>query len=105
MSGTDTKITKSVQVPTFDGKKIQFGIWWPRFKVYYVTKSVSDALFEIFALTSDPKAVPADNKSLKEYNIKIGKNATCAAAMTLAYTASTLMELVIFLSYTFPGRG
>ena len=94
MSESDTKNTKAVQVPIFNGKKGQFGIWWPRFKAYCVMKGIQDALSDNFVLPADPKNVPAGDDAKKEHNLKIGKNAACAAALTLAFTTPTLMEMI-----------
>ena len=91
MSEADTKSTKAVQVPVFNGKKAQFGIWWPRFKAYCVMKGIEDALFENFALPADPKIIPSGDAAEKEHKLKVGKNPACAAALTLAFTTPTLM--------------
>ena len=91
---TDSKSTKAVQVPVFNGKKNQFGIWWPRFKAYCVMKGIQDTLFDDFVLPANPKTVPTDDVAAKEHNLKIGKNAACSAALTLAFTTPTLMEMM-----------
>ena len=94
MSEADTKSTKAVQVPTFNGKKSQFGIWWPRFKAYCVMKGISKALMDTFVLPADPKTEPTGDDAKLEHRMKIGKNAACAAALTLAFTIPTLMEMI-----------
>ena len=78
----DTKSTKAVQVPVFNGKKSQFGIWWPRFKAYCVMKGIQEALQDGFALPVDPTALLATDDELKKFKFKIGANAACAAALT-----------------------
>ena len=94
MSKTDIKSTKTVLVPVFDGKKSQFGIWWPRFKTYCVMKGISEVLQETFTLPIDPKIIPSGDDAKKEHQLKIGKNAACAAALTLEFTTPTLMEMI-----------
>ena len=94
MSESDTKSTKAVQVPTFNGKKNQFGVWWPRFKAYCVMKGISEALNENFLLPTDPNVLPTGDDAIKEHNLKVGKNAACSAALTLAFTTTTLMEMI-----------
>ena len=90
----DTKSTKAVQVPVFNGKKSQFGIWWPRFKAYCVMKGIQEALQDGFALPVDPTALPETDDELKKFKFKIGANAACSAALTLAFTTPTLLEMV-----------
>ena len=81
-------------MPIFNGRKNQFGIWYPRFKAYCVAKGINEALEHNFALPSDPKAVPATEEAKKEHNSKIAKNAAASAAITLAFTTATLMDMV-----------
>ena len=91
---TDAKSTKAVQVPVFNGKKSQFGIWWPRFKAYCVMKGIQDALQEGFTLPADPNTLPTDADALKEHKLKFGTNAAYSATLTLAFTTSTLLEMI-----------
>ena len=91
---TDAKSTKAVQVPIFNGKKNQFGIWWPRFKAYCVMKGIENSLEEGFALPADPAALPTNDVALKEHKYKVGSNAACSAALTLAFTTPTLLEMI-----------
>ena len=81
-------------MPVFNGKKNQFGIWYPRFKAYCVAKGINEALDDNFALPIDPDAVPLTDEAKKEHNAKIAKNAAASAALTLAFTTATLMDIV-----------
>ena len=94
MSEVETKSSRTVQVPVFNGKKNQFGIWYPRFKAYCVAKGIHEALENSFALPADPKAVPTAEEAKKEHQDKISKNAAASAALTLAFTTATLMDIV-----------
>ena len=91
---TDAKSTKAVQVPVFNGKKNQFGIWWPRFKAYCVMKGIQTALEKDYALPVDPTAFPTGDAALKKHKFLVGANAACSAALTLAFTTSTLMDMI-----------
>ena len=91
---TDTKSTKAVQVPVFNGKKSQFGIWWPRFKAYCVMKGIQEALQESFVLPPDPTNLPTNEDDLKKHKFKVEANAACSAALTLAFTTPTLLEMI-----------
>ena len=91
---TDAKSTKAVQVPVFNGKKSQFGIWWPRFKAYCVMKGIQEALQDGFALPADPTALPTGDDAIKKHKHQVGSNAACCAALTLAFTTPTLLEMI-----------
>ena len=91
---TDAKSTKAVQVPVFNGKKSQFGIWWPRFKAYCVMKGIQTALKDDFVLPADPTALPTGDEAIKKHKFQVGANASCSAALTLAFTTSTLMDMI-----------
>ena len=67
---TDAKSTKAVQVTVFNGKKIQFGIWWPRFKAYCVMKGIQEALQDGFALPANPTALLTTEDALKKHTIQ-----------------------------------
>ena len=69
---TDAKSTKAVQVPVFNGKKSQFGIWWPRFKAYCVMKGIQEALQDRFNLAANPTTLPTGNDAIKKHKFKIG---------------------------------
>ena len=94
----DAKSTKAVQVPVFNGKKSQFGIWWLRFKAYCVMKGIQEALQDGFNLPTDPEAVPAGatatDEAIKKHKFQVGANAACCAALTLAFTTPTLLEMI-----------
>ena len=94
MSEGENRSSKTVQVPVFNGKKSQFGIWFPRFKAYCVAKDIHEALESTFALPADPKAVPTTEDAKKAHKSKISKNAAASAALTLAFTTATLMDIV-----------
>ena len=94
MSEVDTKSSRTVQVPVFNGKKNQFGIWYPRFKAYCVAKGIYEALEDNFALPADPKAVPTAEEAKKEHTSNISKNAAASASLVLAFTTATLMDIV-----------
>ena len=94
MSEGENKSSKTVQVPIFNGKKNQFGIWYPRFKAYCVAKGIHEALEDNFVLPADPKAVSTTDPAKQEHKAKISKNAAASAALTLAFTTATLMDIV-----------
>ena len=86
---TDSKSTKAVQVPVFNGKKNQFGIWWPRFKAYCVMKGIQEALQDGFALPADPGTYPAGDDAIKEHKYKVTANAACSAGWIRATSRSS----------------
>ena len=94
MSEVETKSSRTVQVPVFNGKKNQFGIWYPRFKAYCVAKGINEALDDNFTLPIDPDTVPSTDEAKKDHKAKIAKNAAASAALTLAFTTATLMDIV-----------
>ena len=83
-----------MQVPVFNGKKSQFGIWFPRFRAYCVSKDIHEALESTFALPADPKTVPTQEDAKKAHKLKIAQNAAASAALTLAFTTATLMDII-----------
>ena len=89
---TDAKSTKAVQVPVFNEKKSQFGIWWPRFKAYCVMKGIQEALQEGFALPANLATLLTGDDAIKEHKLKVVANAACCAALALAFTTPTLLE-------------
>ena len=93
-NSTDAKSTKAVQVPVFNGKKSQFGIWWPRFKAYCVMKGIQEALQDGFNLPIDPATLPTGDDAIKKHKFKVGANAACSTALTLDFTTPTLLERI-----------
>ena len=67
MSEAENRSSKTVQVPIFNGKKNQFGIWYPRFKAYCVAKGIYKAFEDNFALPVDPKALATAEEAKKEH--------------------------------------
>ena len=63
----DKRTSKSVQVPTFNGKKATFGVWWPRFRAYCTVKKIGRALYQTFNLPVDPTKEPSDDKLKPEF--------------------------------------
>ena len=95
MSEEEKRTTKSVQVPTFNGKKSTFGVWWPRFRAYCTVRKIGRALYQTFKLPVDPKSEPADEAKKKEFQKILQDNNECVAGLTLAFTTPQLMELVV----------
>ena len=84
-----------MQVPTFNGKKATFGIWWPRFRAYCTVKKIGRALYQSFALPPDPSKVPTTPEDKKDFLRVIQDNDECVAGLTLAFTTTQLMEFVV----------
>ena len=57
-------------------------------------KGIQEALQEWFNLPANPTALLTDEDALKEFKFKIGANAACSAALILAFTTPTLLEMV-----------
>ena len=95
MSEEKDRGSKSVQVPTFNGKKATFGIWWPRFRAYCTVKKIVRALYQSFALPPDPSKVPSKEEEKKDFLKLIQDNDECVAGLTLAFTTTQLMEFVV----------
>ena len=95
MSEEKERGSKSVQVPTFNGKRSTFGIWWPRFRAYCTVKKIGRALYQTFVLPPDPSKKPTAEADIKEFDKLISDNDECVAGLTLAFTTTQLMELVV----------
>lgn len=104
MSEAKFKSTRTVQAPIFSRKKTQFGIWYPRFKTYSVTKGISEALYSDFDLSSDPNAVPTVEADKKEHMSKLAKNTSAAVVLILAFITVPLLDIIISTKTTeYPG--
>ena len=95
MSEEKERGSKSVQVPTFNGKKSMFGIWWPRFRAYCTVKKIGRALYQTFQLPPDPEKLPTKEEDKKKFERMIEDNDECVAGLTLAFTTNQLMEFVV----------
>ena len=57
-------------------------------------KGIQDALQDGFVLPADPDTLPTGDEAIKKHKFQVGANAACSAALTLAFTTSTLLEMI-----------
>ena len=94
MSETNEKVT--VKLPTFNGKKEKFELWWWRFKAYTAVAKFGDSIKEKFdrdmpldfeTLDKDPVVAERQEKALH-------RNALAVADYTMAFDNEDLMALI-----------
>ena len=95
MSG-DSSAT-SMKVPTFDGKKDKFQIWWTRFQAYASVKKFKEALEEqtdLPATKPDADSLDASDDTNANALRVIEKNKVAWAQLTLAFVTEVLIAMM-----------
>ena len=93
----DSAIEKTVKLPTFDGERKNFHVWWTRFKAYATVYRFSAALKiggeadlpqkedDVLDETKPDEKVKADARK---------RNGVAMANLAMAFTSETLMGLI-----------
>ena len=101
-------ISTSIRLPTFDGRKENFTIWWTKFQAFTTVKNFRELLFDdndIPLSQTNADGLDANDSKNKPALKAVIRNNVAMAQLTMAFEAQALLSLTDTIkSSEWPGR-